>query len=86
MQDLHQMQHCNLWCLPENYTFKYYFFHYLSGPQMLYVAVDSGRVVGYVMAKVEESETAPEVLHGHITSISVLRSHRRLGIANKLMR
>jgi peptide alpha-N-acetyltransferase len=38
------------------------------------------------MAKVEESESAPEVMHGHITSISVLRTHRRLGIAGKLMK
>jgi len=26
-----------------------------------------------------------ELLHGHITSLSVLRSHRKLGLAQKLM-
>jgi ribosomal protein S18 acetylase RimI-like enzyme len=38
------------------------------------------------MAKIEEDENNIELVHGHITSISVLRTHRRLGIANKLMR
>jgi len=50
--DLHNIQACNLWCLPENYTFKYYFYHYLSWPQLLFVAEDSNqRIVGYVLAK-----------------------------------
>ena len=30
-------------------------------------------------------EDASEPAHGHVTSISVLRTYRRLGIANKLM-
>lgn len=78
------MQHCNLRCLPENYQMKYYFYHGLSWPQLSYVAEDeNGRIVGYVLAKMEEeSEDDP---HGHITSLAVKRSHRRLGLAQKLM-
>lgn len=83
MDDLLQMQHCNLSCLPENYQMKYYFYHILSWPQLLHVAEDSKkRVVGYVLAKMEED--SPEI-HGHITSLAVLRSHRKMGIAAKLM-
>jgi len=41
--------------------------------------------VGYVLAKMEE-EPADGVQHGHITSLSVMRTHRRLGLAEKLMR
>ena len=50
------------------------------------VAVDeaTGKIVGYVLAKMEEDED--KVPHGHITSISVLRDYRKLGIATKLMR
>lgn len=82
--DLMNMQHCNLLCLPENYQMKYYFYHGLSWPQLSYVAEDEkGRIVGYVLAKMEEdSEDNP---HGHITSLAVKRSHRRLGLAQKLM-
>lgn len=51
---------------------------------MLFVAEDQrGKIVGYVMAKIDEEES--DVVHGHITSLSVLRSHRKLGIAYQLM-
>lgn len=78
------MQHCNLLCLPENYQMKYYFYHGLTWPQLSYVAEDDrGHVVGYVLAKMEETEM--ENQHGHITSLAVKRSYRRLGLAQKLM-
>ncbi|CAG0914914.1 unnamed protein product [Notodromas monacha] len=82
--DLINMQHCNLLCLPENYQMKYYFYHGLSWPQLSFVAEDeAGRIVGYVLAKMDEdSDDDP---HGHITSLAVKRSHRRLGLAQKLM-
>lgn len=43
------------------------------------------KVVGYVLAKMEEEPT-DGLQHGHITSLSVMRTHRRLGIAERLMR
>lgn len=61
---------------------KYYFYHILSWPQLLFVAEDAGQIVGYVLAKLEEEANEA---HGHITSLAVLRSHRKLGIASKLM-
>ena len=88
VQDLFAMQACNLHNLPENYQMKYYLYHALSWPELLYVAEDdNGKIVGYVMAKMEDEDLEKdEPVHGHITSISVLRSHRKLGIATKLMR
>jgi N-alpha-acetyltransferase 10/11 len=67
---------------------QYYLYHALSWPELLYVAEsDEGKIVGYVMAKLDdENPEKDEPAHGHITSISVLRSHRKLGIATKLMR
>ncbi|XP_051961069.1 N-alpha-acetyltransferase 10-like isoform X2 [Xyrauchen texanus] len=83
-EDLMNMQHCNLLCLPENYQMKYYFYHGLSWPQLSYIAEDEyGKIVGYVLAKMEEDPD--DVPHGHITSLAVKRSHRRLGLAQKLM-
>lgn len=82
--DLMNMQHCNLLCLPENYQMKYYLYHGLSWPQLSYIAEDEdGKIVGYVLAKMEEDPD--DVPHGHITSLAVKRSHRRLGLAQKLM-
>ena len=93
--DIPLIQHANLENLPENYFLKYYLYHALSWPQLSFVAVDVSRpkktpydypkIVGYVLAKMEEEPT-DGVQHGHITSISVMRTHRRLGIAEKLMR
>jgi len=82
VHDLLEMQNCNLFCLPENYQMKYYLYHILSWPQLLYVAEDNKKIVGYVLAKMEEEG---KEVHGHITSLAVLRSHRKLGLATKLM-
>ncbi len=82
------MQTSNLWCLPENYQLKYYMYHFLSWPQLLQVAEDhKGRIVGYVLAKMEDPEDeGTSVPHGHITSLAVLRTHRKCGIATMLMK
>ena len=86
VDDLLKMQQTNLLCLPENYQFKFYIYHYLSWPALLHVAEDhNGKIVGYVLAKLEDEDIKPGEVQGHITSISVLRTYRRLGVANKLM-
>ena len=86
VDDLLKMQQTNLLCLPENYQFKYYIYHYLSWPSLLHVAEDhNGKIVGYVLAKLEDEDIKPGEVQGHITSISVLRTYRRLGVASKLM-
>ena len=42
LEDIPQIQACNLECLPENYTVKYYIYHLMTWPHMSYVAeVDS---------------------------------------------
>lgn len=51
---------------------------------MIHVAENhKGQIVGYVLAKMEEDADPP---HGHITSLAVLRTHRKCGIATMLMR
>eukprot|EP01063_Lacrimia_lanifica_P018338 TRINITY_DN25266_c0_g1_i1.p1 TRINITY_DN25266_c0_g1~~TRINITY_DN25266_c0_g1_i1.p1 ORF type:complete len:240 (+),score=122.50 TRINITY_DN25266_c0_g1_i1:79-798(+) len=86
MSDLLEMQNCNLANLPENYQMKYYIYHAFCWPQLLYVNVDhEDRMRGYVMAKTEEEEVN-SINHGHITSLAVLKSSRKLGIAGSLVR
>ena len=90
--DIPNVQTCNLSNLPENYFLKYYLYHALSWPQLSHVAIDTSysashpgqppKIVGYVLAKMDEDHTTT----GHITSLSVMRTHRRLGLARKLMR
>lgn len=85
--DLPAIQQTNITNLPENYFLKYYLYHFSSWPQLSYLAADAstGKTVGYVLAKMEE-EPSDGIPHGHITSLSVMRTHRRLGLAEKLMR
>ncbi|KAJ2497375.1 N-terminal acetyltransferase A complex catalytic subunit ard1 [Coemansia sp. RSA 1972] len=78
------MQACNLTNLPENYQLKYYLYHLATWPELSFVATTNDRVVGYVLGKMNDDD--PETpLDGHITSLSVLRSYRRLGLAERLM-
>lgn len=87
--DLFAMQQCNLFNLPENYNMRYWMYHLMTWSHLAQVAVDesSGKVVGYVLSKMEDDTGKDEkIAHGHITSISVLRDYRKLGIATKLMR
>lgn len=43
--------------------------------------------MGYVMAKLEDDDDKKgNKIEAHVTSLSVLRTHRKLGIATKLMR
>lgn len=45
------------------------------------------KLVGYVLAKMNDDPTQQnEPANGHITSLSVMRTYRRMGIAEKLMR
>ena len=49
------------------------------------------QIVGYVLAKMEEDQEESEkeknpAPHGHITSLAVLRTHRKCGLATNLMR
>ncbi|CCH43962.1 putative acetyltransferase [Wickerhamomyces ciferrii] len=45
------------------------------------------KIVGYALAKMEDDPDAEDKTpHGHVTSLSVMRTYRRQGIAEKLMR
>ncbi|RPA81776.1 silencing group B protein [Ascobolus immersus RN42] len=81
------IQETNLSNLPENYFLKYYLYHEACWPELSFVAVDTetGAVVGYVLAKLDEASEKEEQRIGHITSLSVNRSHRRMGVAHRLM-
>ena len=86
-EDLLQIQYCNLLCLAENYEMKYYFYQELTWPQLSYVALDDNEnIVGYILANMEEEpQSEEESKQGHIASLAVKRSHRRMGLAQSLM-
>jgi len=89
-KDILSVMDINRICLPENYT--YGFFEELAKnyPKAFWVAVHSGRIVGYVMCRVERIFSKLDFLKvkraGHIVSLAVLPEYRRRGIAEELMR
>jgi peptide alpha-N-acetyltransferase len=82
--DLLEIQNINAICLPENYRLNFYINHILTWPQLLHVAEDYNRkIVGYVLGSLDEELS---YCHGQIASLAVLRTHRKLGCATRLMR
>lgn len=84
INDLMAIRKANLWSLPENYSIKYYYYHFTTYPNLSFVAEDDGKIVGYVMGKIEEEDN-PVLRHGHITSVAVSTEYRRMGIGKRLM-
>ena len=60
--DLLEMQHCNLYNLPENYNLRYWVYHMASHPELPQVAVEeyTGKVVGYVLCKMEDENASEQ--------------------------
>ncbi|EDR23798.1 N-terminal acetyltransferase complex ard1 subunit, putative [Entamoeba dispar SAW760] len=83
--DLPAIQNVNLTNLPENYNLQLYYYHLILYPTSFVAVTPDNKIVGYCLTKIEDDDPHP-VVTGQVTSISVLRTYRRLGIATKLIR
>ncbi|KAI3947176.1 hypothetical protein MKW92_011524 [Papaver armeniacum] len=114
--DIPKIKSCDLLCFPNEDAATYSSFFtdsILSWPQLFYVAIYGGRIVGYLVAKMlveeqyedlvkeqervkedneeeekgddKEAEEDVEECEGYISSLGVHPSHKKLGIARKLM-
>lgn len=88
-EDLDAVISINRTCLPENYPAYFFMQHYVNYPESFLVAESNGRVVGYVMCRVEYGRLKTGGLkvgrRGHIISIAVIPEMRRRGIGQALM-
>jgi len=90
-QDLQSVVYINRAVLPENYPEFFFVEHHLNYPKAFIVAEMNGKIVGYVMSRVEFgwsifNKIIPTT-KGHIISIGVLPEARRIGIGyNMLLR
>ena len=84
-EDLKEVMHINRTCLPENYSSYFFMSIHRNYPDLFLVAERGGRVVGYIMCRVEKSFFSRKV-KGHVISIAVMPEHRRMGIATALMK
>ena len=88
-EDLVNVMNINRSCLPENYSTYFYLDIYKNCPDAFIVAEVEGRLVGYIMCRIESGfsdfgRMRPS-RRGHVVSIAVMPEHRRLGIATSLM-
>ena len=81
--DLFRFNNVNLDKLTETYHNGFYLSYLSEFPDIFHVAeTPSGKIMGYVMGKVEGKN---EEWHGHVTAVTVAPEFRRLGLGRKLM-
>ncbi|AAL63017.1 ribosomal protein S18-alanine N-acetyltransferase [Pyrobaculum aerophilum] len=89
LKDLNDIISINRKVLPENYPNWFFVEHLEQFPKAFIVAEIEGKVVGYVMSRVEYGwsniHRGKAVRKGHIVSVGVLPEARRLGIATAMM-
>ena len=88
--DINQVVSINYTCLPENYAPSFFVDLYQRFPNTFYVCEVDGRVVGYIMCRIEfgrsEFEEFSLIRKGHIVSIAVLPEYRRRGFGTSLLK
>ncbi len=82
--------------LPENYPYFIFRYFYLTWGNYFLVAIEDGKVVGYIMGSIEKKSNPrnPEVMEiegmpdevGHIISFAVLREYQGRGIGSALLK
>lgn len=84
--DLNSVVKLNRVFLPENYPSYFFVENYRRCPEGFLVAEVEGRVVGYIMCRVETAFTEDETIKmGHVLSVAVDKDYRRRGIGTQLM-
>lgn len=82
--------HCSLWLHPATWHHhrhkqRHHHYHCDHHHQQPMCALPISCLMSCVLCLLIREEEASDVIHGHITSLAVARTHRKLGIASKLM-
>ena len=90
LKDLDDVIRVNRENLPENYPPYFFKMHCERFPRAFLVAESEGKIVGYIMCRVEEGSLftfkKPFGRQGHIISIAVVPYMRRKGVGTRLMK
>ncbi len=88
--DLQSVMQINRVCLPENYTDFFFVDLHQRFPETFIVAEEEGKVVGYIMCRIEVGLSnfgfGGLIRKGHVVSIAVMPQSRRKGIAQALIK
>src|SRR3990170_6139818 len=87
--DLQSVMNINRETLPENYTDYFFLDLYERFPDTFIIAEEDGKIVGYIMSRVEVGLSnfglGGLIRKGHVVSIAVLPTARRKGVASELI-
>ena len=87
--DLQSVMYINRFCLPENYMDFFFMDLHQRFPETFIVAEQDGKIVGYIMCRIEVGLASLElgglIRKGHVVSIAVLPQGRRKGVAQALL-
>jgi len=87
--DLQSVMQINRETLPENYSDYFFMDLYERFPGTFIVAEDEGRIVGYIMCRIEVGLSnlglGGLVRKGHVVSVAVVPRARRKGVAQALI-
>ena len=89
MDDLEAVTNINCICLPENYTDFFFVDLYRRFPETFIVAEENGKVIGYIMCRIEVAMSnfglSGLIKKGHIVSVAVMPDNRRKGVGQALI-
>jgi ribosomal-protein-alanine N-acetyltransferase len=87
--DLQAVMQINRITLPENYTDYFFIDLYERFPETFIVAEEDGKIVGYIMCRIEVGLSnfglGGLIRKGHVVSVAVLPQSRRRGVAQALL-
>lgn len=86
--DIKSVVMINQHCLPENYPEQFFLGLYHHAPKAFFVAESRGKVVGYIMCRIERGISGFGRLptkKGHIVSVAVIQDSRNEGIGRALI-
>lgn len=87
--DINDIIKINRLCLPENYSFDFFYRVLTEFGFACAVGVEDNSIAGYLLARIERPFSTFIGLNsakGHVISIAVLPEHRRKGLGEKIMR
>lgn len=89
MNDLEAVTNINHVCLPENYTDFFFVDLYHRFPETFVVAEENGKVIGYIMCRIEVGMSnfglSGLIKKGHIVSVAVMPDNRHKGVGQALI-
>jgi ribosomal-protein-alanine N-acetyltransferase len=87
--DLEGVVRINRKCLPENYSSLFFMNLHKRFPETFIVAETNGKVVGYIMCRIETGIPILKLLgitrRGHVISIAVIPEHQKKGLGFALV-